>query len=125
MHAAAAVDEQSGTALPRLLLAPDHELAPTCRRSPVDPAQVVASAVFPGGCVVLARRGDRPGSALAGADPVATEADVRQSDDMWRDDEHVRRAERPRDLAQAERIGDPDSERSDAEPASQLRADGV
>ena len=125
VDATATVDEEYGAALPGLLLPTDHELAAARGGPPVDAAQVVALPVVARGRVVLAGRRDRPGPALSGAGPVAAEPHLRQRHDLRGHHEDVRGAERPRQLAEAERVGEPHGEGSDAEPAAQLRAHGV
>src|SRR5207248_4718163 len=125
VHPGTGVEQNDGPALPRLLLAPHHELAVSRRRSPVDAAQVVAETVLTRGRVVLACRGDGARHTLAGTGPLATEPDVGQPNDLRGDDQRLGRSERAGELAQPERVGQPNREWPDAEPAADLRAHGV
>ena len=119
------VEHDRRARLPRLFLAPDHQLARTRCRPPVHAAQVVAVTVFAGGRVILAVYGDGAGVALAGTGVLAREAHHRQRMHLRDHDQMVDTRERPRQLAQAERVGQPYDQRADLEPAAYVGANRV
>ena len=114
------VEHDRGPALPRLLLAAHHQLADPRGRPPVHPAQVVAAPVLPGRGVVLAVHGDRAGPAVAGARVLAGQPDRRQRHDLRDHGELVDAGERAGQLAQPERVGQPDDQRADLVPAAHV-----
>src|SRR5262249_13945235 len=118
------VEHDGGPTLPRLLLPADHELAGAGGRAPVHPTQVVAVAVLAGGDVVLTVHGDRARAAVPAADEVAGEPDVRQRHDRGYDGQLADGGEGAAELAQAERVGQPDHQRADLVPAPHLGPDG-
>ena len=75
--------------------------------------------------VVLARRGQRPGAALAAARHSPASRDRRQRLRPRGDDERVRRGEGPGQLAHAERVGQPHWQRPERVAAAHVGADRV
>jgi hypothetical protein len=86
----------------------------------VHAAQVVAAPVLPGRRVVLAVHGHRLGAALAGARVLPGEPDRGQRDHLGDDRQPVDAGEGPGQLAQPERVGEPDHQRADLVPAADV-----
>src|SRR5262249_59128520 len=81
-------------------------------RFPVHPVQPVSVLVLPWCRVVLADGRDRPHPAVALAEPAALRGGPGQRVDPRRDHQRAAGAERPVDLHQPERVGDPDPEQA-------------
>jgi hypothetical protein len=111
------VEQEGGLRTPGALLEPDHELAGACRRAPVDLAQVVAAAVAADADVVLSVHGDGPSGALTTPALPARGSTGAERLHPGNDEQHGAVGADGVALDEAERVHQPQPERTEHVPA--------